>query len=110
MLLFTVMAPALLRSAEGRAEEARLTERRVLVLNSYHLTYSWSARVLDEIVRELLAAGLPEEALVVRYFDSVRLEATGGAGDFAAAIFKSVEGPPFDLIIVQDDYALARLD
>ncbi|MFP4282475.1 MAG: ATP-binding protein [Opitutales bacterium] len=110
MLLFTVMAPALLCSAEGRAEEARLTERRVLVLNSYHLTYSWSARVLDEIVRELLAAGLPEEALVVRYFDSVRLEATGGAGDFAAAIFKSVEGPPFDLIIVQDDYALARLD
>jgi signal transduction histidine kinase/ActR/RegA family two-component response regulator len=104
-----LLALALATTLFARADAPPLEEKSVLILNSYHFTYSWSTRITQELTSALTAAGVREERIVVRFFDSVRIQDTDALREKSRLLLESLRPFRFDLIITQDDYALETL-
>ncbi len=81
---------------------------RVLLLNSYHSNFVWTAEVTDGIRQTLLSSGSEVEFLT-EYMDTKRGFSVDALKAFSGYMERKYSGRSFDLLICSDDDALVFL-
>jgi len=81
---------------------------RVLLLNSYHSNFVWTAEVADGIRQTLLSSG-SEVEFMAEYMDTKRGYSVNALNAFSGYMERKYSGKNFDLILCSDDDALVFL-
>ncbi len=92
----------------GKPCAATEAPQRILILNSYHETYPWTASEVHGI-REVLQAELDHYELNIEYLDSKRIIRTDYVKLLVDVFRMKYTGIPLDVIISTDDNALTFL-
>ena len=78
---------------------------KILILNSYHISYKWAQEVLIGITDELESNGVQQPQMYSFFFDSIRITENTKREGKIRHFREEFGGMDFDLIITQDDYA-----
>jgi ABC-type uncharacterized transport system substrate-binding protein len=103
LFLLYIVALSIFTFPEGRAQSI---SKKILLINSYHPNYKWTADITKTVLEEFEGT-VPHENIQIEFLDARRsLDDSLYDNYIRKYMYEKYEGKKFDLIIVFDDYAM----